>query len=56
MAGTTNHDRVGKVIEVLCGGLTPFARQEFEAAFGKDETQAKVKTDQKRTVHNRYLP
>ena len=30
----TNHERVGKALELLRAGLTPFVEREFKAKFG----------------------
>ena len=30
----TNHERVGKALELLKAGLTPFVEREFKAKFG----------------------
>ena len=32
---TTNHDRVGKALELLRTGLTPFVERELQAQHGK---------------------
>ncbi len=34
----TNHDRIGKVLELLRQGLTPFVERELQAAFGDNWT------------------
>lgn len=34
MAGITNHDRVGKALDLLRQGLTPYIRRELEAVLG----------------------
>ncbi len=34
MAGITNYDRVGRTLDLLRQGLTPFAQQELQAAYG----------------------
>ena len=31
---TTNHERVGKALELLKGGLGPFVEREFASIFG----------------------
>ncbi len=36
MAGITNHDRVGKTLEYLRQGLTPYIRRELESVLGSD--------------------
>ena len=37
----TNHDRVGKAMELLKGGLGPFVEREFRSKF-KDRTAAET--------------
>ncbi|MDI6726865.1 MAG: hypothetical protein QMD32_07850 [Smithellaceae bacterium] len=36
---TTNHERVGKVLELLKNGLSPFVEREFKSIF-KDGASA----------------
>jgi len=38
---TTNHERVGKALELLKGGLGPFVEREFQSAY-KDRAQAQA--------------
>ena len=38
----TNHDRVGKAMELLKGGLGPFVEREFKSTC-KDQTQAELR-------------
>ena len=34
MAGITNYDRIGRTLDLLRRGLTPFTEQELQAVFG----------------------
>ena len=38
---TTNHERVGKALELLKAGLGPFVEREFKTAY-KDDAPAKM--------------
>ena len=38
---TTNHERVGKALEVLKAGLAPFVQREFQGAY-KERAQAQA--------------
>ena len=41
---TTNHDRVGKALELLKAGVGPFVEREFQSAY-KDRAQAQAFID-----------
>lgn len=53
----TNHERVGRALELLRKGLAPFAQRELKNVFKKDaEEEAERLTDNDRNVEGKPLP